>query len=93
MQNWNYDMLKTNINELMKKNNTTQKQLAEAIGMTQPNLSRAISDSYTTRLTVEQLVSISLYFKVSVDRLLGLSFDDDTKTSTKEICLFITNKC
>lgn len=49
---------------------TTQSQLAEAIGTTQPNLSKVLSDSHN-RLTVEQYLLIAEYFGVSLDDLFG----------------------
>lgn len=49
---------------------TTQSQLAEAIGTTQPNLSKVLSDSHN-RLTVEQYLLIAEYFGISLDDLFG----------------------
>ena len=60
--------------ELMKTGHngekTTQSQLAEAIGTTQPNLSKALGDS-CNRLTVEQYLLIAEYFGISLDDLFG----------------------
>lgn len=71
MQNFNPDILKQNVRMLMKNNNSTQEDLAKAIGMSQSNLSKAVSKNNKKCFTVEQVFLIAQFYKVSVDWLLG----------------------
>lgn len=88
MQNLDIDRLTANIYNLMQKTSTTQVKLADAIGMTQSNLSRALSSKEGQCFTLEQVYKISQYFDVSVDSLLG---DEKPVISTeREICELFT---
>ena len=60
-----------NIRELMKKNSVTQAKLAEVLGMSQPNVSKALSEKDKKSFTLAQVVDIAEYFRVSVDFLVG----------------------
>lgn len=88
MQNLDIDRLTANIYNLMQSSNTTQVKLANAIGMTQSNLSRALSSKEGQCFTLEQVYKISQYFNVSVDFLLG---EEKPAISTeREICELFT---
>ena len=88
MQNLDIDKLTANIYNLMQETNTTQVKLADAIGMTQSNLSRALSSKEGQCFTLEQVYKISQYFNVSVDFLLR---DEKPIISTeREICELFT---
>ena len=88
MQNLDIDRLTANIYNLMQSSNTTQVKLAAAIGMTQSNLSRALSSKEGQCFTLEQVYKISQYFNVSVDSLLG---EEKPIVSTeREICELFT---
>lgn len=71
MTNYDNDILKENIQKLMKNKNITQQQLADALEMSQSNISKALSKNDKKRFTIDQLVGIAKYFKVSVDSLIG----------------------
>jgi transcriptional regulator with XRE-family HTH domain len=49
----------------------TQQQLADAIQMSQSNVSKSLSEGAKKSFTVEQVYAIAEYFGVSVDWLLG----------------------
>lgn len=89
MRNLNIEMLKTRIYNLMQENRITQETLSDAIGMTQPNFSRALSLTNSQCFTVEQIFKIAQYFDVSVDYLLDNVKPMDKK-SERDICKFFT---
>jgi transcriptional regulator with XRE-family HTH domain len=65
------DMLIKNIKMLMKNKSVTQIQLANAIGMNQPNLSKALNKEKTYHLSLDQVIDIADFFHVSIDSLVG----------------------
>lgn len=71
MSNFDMNILIENILKLMKDKHITQQQLAEKLGMSQPNISKALSKNDKKCFTLDQVVGISRFFKVSVDQLLG----------------------
>ena len=58
-----------NLIELRKRNNLTQKAMANALGITQPSYIRY--ENGTAEPTQQTLVKIADLFDVSVDYLLG----------------------
>ena len=77
MPDFNNDILIKNIKLQMKKHNETQSQLAEVIGMTQSNFSKAINGVESKRFSIEQLYGISQHYGVGIDALLGNKADDN----------------
>ena len=71
MSIFNQNILKQNIKELLKNKNITQQQLAHTIGMSQSNVSKALSEGDKKCFTVEQIYSIADHFGVSIDWMLG----------------------
>lgn len=71
MNNFDINILKKNINTLMEKRGTKQKELAKYLEMSQPNVSKALNEDDKKCFTVEQIFRISNYFKVSIDYLVG----------------------
>ncbi len=71
MQKFDSEMLKRNIKSLMKNSDIHQQELADAIGMSQPNISKALNENDKKCFTVEQIFSIADYFGVSIDQLVG----------------------
>ena len=69
------NILKRNIKELLKNKNITQQQLAQTIGMSQSNVSKALSEGDKKCFTVEQIYSIADHFGVSIDWMLGYELD------------------
>ncbi len=68
---YNNEILIQNINELMRNSNMTQVQLAKILGMSQSNVSKALSMKDKKSFTLDQVVGIAKHFNVSVDSLLG----------------------
>ncbi len=58
------------IYELRKKNNLSQKELGEAVGLSHKAISTIESGSRST--TIEKLILLANFFEVSTDYLLGL---------------------
>ena len=77
MPDFNNDILIKNIKLQMQKQNETQSQLAEVIGMTQSNFSKAINGVESKRFSIEQLYGISQHYGVGIDALLGNKADDN----------------
>lgn len=71
MPKFNNNILKQNIKSLLKNKNITQQQLAHTIGMSQSNVSKALSEGDKKSFTVEQIYSIADHFEVSIDWMLG----------------------
>ena len=65
------DSLPTRLRELMQLDNVSQKQLAEALGITRQSISQYCDGS--SQPALNKLVSIADYFGVSIDYLLGRS--------------------
>lgn len=87
----NFDLLKKNIKALMDKHDLTQSQFSDIIGMTQPNLSKALSPNSSKEFTLDQLYRISQYFKVSMDELTGNTAAKDDSMSPATMLRLITN--
>lgn len=80
MQKFDSLILKRNINALMQNKAITQQQLATEIGMSQSNVSKALSERDKKCFTVEQIFSIAEFFGISIDQLVG---HDTSKTAAK----------
>ena len=80
MQKFDILILKRNINDLLRDKGTTQQQLADALGMSQSNVSKALSEKDKKCFTVEQIFGIADFFGVSIDWLLG--FETAQKMAT-----------
>ena len=87
MSKFNNAILIENIKLQMKKHSENQKQLAEAIGMSQPNFNKAINQSEGKQFTLDQLYCISQHYGVTIDSLLGNKVAEEM--STASICVFI----
>lgn len=91
MTNDNYDILIRNIEMLMRKENINQATLIRETGISQPQMSKALSHSSKNQFTFEQIWAIADYFKVSIDFLVGRKPDSAVteQFSNKEICKII----
>lgn len=87
MPNFDNDILLRNIEIQRKKHNETQTQLAEAIGMSQSNFSKAINGVDGKLFTIEQLYNISQHYGVGIDQLMNNS--SSYTLGTVDICKFI----
>lgn len=81
MSNFDMDILIENIETLRKNKQISQKQLADELGMSQPNISKALSKSDKKCFTLDQVAGIAKYFNTSIDKLMGL----DQRTQGKYI--------
>lgn len=90
MQKLNTKIILEKIQSLMERDGYNQSQLADKLGMTQPNFNRAFNNKNGQFFTLEQMYKISQVFNVSIDYLIGV--EKPTPTSTeKEICLLFTS--
>ena len=53
MSNYNTDILIENINRLVTENGMTQAQLGEILGMSQPNISKALNKNDKKSFTLD----------------------------------------
>ena len=65
-------MLK-NLRKLREESNTTQKQLAEVVGVSQQSINKY--ENHNVEPDIETLVRIANYFNTSVDYLIGRTED------------------
>ena len=87
MPKFDNDILIKNIKFQMLKAHETQKQVAESIGMSQPNFNKAINGVDGKLFTLEQLYNISQHFNIGIDRLM--SNDTTWSLGTMDICKFL----
>ena len=73
MINYDISIMKNNIKSIMEKKNIKQTQLANAIGISQPQISSVLNTKNSNSFTIGQLVSIADYLGCSVDEILGLN--------------------
>lgn len=91
MSKYNRDILMGNIKKLMKDNDITQEKLAEIANMQQSAISKCLNSGRD--FSVEQIVEIAQYFKLSTDSLLGIQSQDIDKKSNsltqRDVCKII----
>lgn len=84
------DILIRNIQSLMKTNNITQEKLADILGMSQPNVSKALSLKDKKCFTLDQVVGIANYFGVSIDFLVGNRSAKSQETGPRAVADFLS---
>lgn len=84
------NILKRNIKTLMKDKNITQEKLANALGMIQSNVSKALNENDSKCFTVMQIFKIAEYFDVSIDWLVGKEKKSSFDISNKSIAFVIS---
>ena len=89
MSEFNQDIAKRNINELLRNKGMTQQQFAEVIGMSQSNVSKALNKEEKKFFTVEQIYSIANHFGVSIDWILGYKTSDQPARAPRAIGAFL----
>lgn len=89
MTNFDLEMLKQNIKQLLKNKGMTQQQLAEVLGMSQSNVSKALNEDEKKCFTVEQIYTIAENFQVSIDSLFGRDTNRRAKAGQREIASFL----
>lgn len=91
MSEWKHDMLVENIRALLKHHDMTQQQLAGIAGMTQANVSKALSLKDKRQFTLEQVVRISQHFGVPIDELVGNKVPTETAHSPRAVLTFLSS--
>lgn len=86
----NSDILIRNITFLMKSNNVTQEELANILGMSQPNVSKALSFKDKKCFTLDQVAGIAQYFGVSIDYLVGFKKSKPLETTPLAVAEFLS---
>ena len=86
----NTDILIQNIQFLMKANNITQEKLADILGMSQPNVSKALSLKDKKCFTLDQVVGIANHFGVSIDFLVGNRSAKSQETGPRAVADFLS---
>ena len=89
MPDFDIDILKKNVRDLIKENNMSQETLGKEIGMSQPNICKALSAKDKKCFTVAQIFAIAEYFHVSIDWLVGHRADLN-KPSQRSIGEFLS---
>ena len=74
MSKFNRDILNQNIEIQLKKKNINKSKLAEILGMSQPNVSKALNPNKKKCFTLEQVINIADYFNVTIDSLVGSTY-------------------
>ena len=90
MQNFDIDILKRNVQKLMDEHGTKQEELADYLGMSQPNVSKALNLKYKKCFTLEQACRISDFYNVSVDYLVGKRTTYSAANNREIVDLLIT---
>lgn len=91
MPNFDPDILIRNISMLMEDSGMTQEQLADILGMSQPNVSKALSRKDGKCFTLDQVVGIAKHFGTSVDKLVGNNSEQAVKTGPRGVAAFIAS--
>ena len=71
MAKLNILILKENVRNLLITNSMTQQEFANIMGMSQGNVSKALNPENKKCFTLDQIILISHYFSVSIDKLVG----------------------
>ena len=90
MPHFHPETLKRNIKDLLENKNITQVQLAEILGMSQSNISKALNENEKKCFTLEQVYNIAAQFNVSIDSLCGNNTPELASTSPRAIVSFIS---
>ena len=86
----NTNILIQNILSLMKANDITQEKLASILGMSQPNVSKALSLKDKKCFTLDQVVGIANHFGVSIDYLVGNKSAKSQETGPRSVADFLS---
>lgn len=91
MSRFNRDILIQNIEIQLKKNNINKTKLADILGMSQPNVSKALNPNEKKCFTLEQVIAIADYFKVTIDSLVGSPKADTivSANSSRDVAAFL----
>lgn len=90
MSEMNHTILSENIKSLIEARGISQSDLAGAIGMSQPNLSKALNPNDKKRFTLEQVFQLSQYFGISIDELTGNEAGEKAVASPRSLLPLLT---
>ncbi len=89
MSNYDSDILIENIKFHMNEKGITQEKLADVLGMSQSNVSKALSTKDKKSFTLDQVVGIAKFFNVSVDSLIGEKGRSTISITPRSIAAFL----
>lgn len=89
MSNYDIDILISNIKSHMSDKGITQEKLADVLGMSQSNVSKALSTKDKKSFTFDQVVGIAKFFRVSIDSLIGKKEHSDISVTPRSIAAFL----
>lgn len=89
MSNYDTDILIENINRLLADKGMTQAQLGEILGMSQPNISKALNKNDKKSFTLDQVIGIAKHFHTTVDALIGGSQTSDIRITQRSTAAFL----
>lgn len=89
MQNYDQDILIENINRLLTNKSMTQSKLGEILGMSQPNISKALNKNDKKSFTLDQIIGIAKYFHTTVDALIGGSPTSKIRITQRSTAAFL----
>ena len=89
MSNYDTDILIENINRLVTENGMTQAQLGEILGMSQPNISKALNKNDKKSFTLDQVIGIAKHFHTTVDALIGGSQTSEIRITQRSTAAFL----
>ncbi len=89
MSNYDSNILISNIKPHMSDKDITQEKLADVLGMSQSNVSKALSTKDKKSFTLDQVVGIAKFFHVSIDSLIGAKEHSDISVTPRSIAKFL----
>lgn len=89
MPNYDQDILIENINYLLADKSMTQAQLGEILGMSQPNISKALNKNDKKSFTLDQVIGIAKHFHTTVDALVGGSQTSGMRITPRSTAAFL----
>ena len=89
MSNYDSDILISNIKSHMSDKGITQEKLADVLGMSQSNVSKALSTNDKKSFTLDQVIGIAKFFHVSVNSLIGEKEYSDLSITPRSIAAFL----
>lgn len=89
MSNYDIDILISNIKSHMSDKGITQEKLADVLGMSQSNVSKALSTNDKKSFTLDQVIGIAKFFHVSVNSLIGEKEYSDLSITPRSIAAFL----
>ena len=91
MPKFDRNILIQNIDLLIKKAGINKSKLASDLGMSQPNVSKALNPKEKKCFTLEQVIDIADYFDVTIDSLVGSPKTDTivSADSSRDIAAFL----